>query len=367
MFRQWSPSSLKARFRSFFPSLFTTPQSPIRAMSTTANATYGHKEHNYTMLQAFEWYVDGDGKHLSKVKSELPRLDHMGITAMWLPPPTKASSTNSVGYDVYDIWDLGEFDQKGARGTKFGSKEELVDTIKTAKDKFGIITYIDAVLNHKFGADRTERFKAVEVAWDDRTRNVSDPYDIEGWTAFDFTGRGGKYSDFKWNFNHFTGVDYNAENGKKAIYKILGDNKGWALAVDSENKNYDYLMGADIDHAHPDVQKDLFNWGNWVLQETGAFGFRFDAIKHIDENFMREFVKHVRASDGYSQVFCVGEFWKDSLTDLEAYLGRFSEQFSVFDTPLHYNFKQASDEGDRFDLRSIWDGSLVKNMPVDAV
>lgn len=40
-------------------------------------------------------------------------------------------------------------------------------------------SYIDAVLNHKMGADRTERFKAVEVDTNDRTKEISDPYDIE--------------------------------------------------------------------------------------------------------------------------------------------------------------------------------------------
>lgn len=36
---------------------------------------------------------------------------------------------------------------------------------------------------------------------------------------------------------------------------------------------------ADIDHSHPDVEKDLNDWGVWVLKETGAEGFRFDAVK----------------------------------------------------------------------------------------
>lgn len=48
----------------------------------------------------------------------------------------------------YDLWDLGEFDQKGSVGTKWGTKEDLLRAIKVAKEK-GIITYIDAVLNHK--------------------------------------------------------------------------------------------------------------------------------------------------------------------------------------------------------------------------
>lgn len=45
----------------------------------------------------------------------------------------------------------------------------------------------------------------------------------------------------KWNFNHFTGVDYNADGGKTAIYRIHGEGKYWAKNVDGENQNYDYL------------------------------------------------------------------------------------------------------------------------------
>jgi alpha-amylase len=37
------------------------------------------------------------------------------------------------------------------------------------------------------------------------------------------------------------GVDYDNKQQKKAIFRIEGDNKYWAEAVDSEHKNYDYL------------------------------------------------------------------------------------------------------------------------------
>lgn len=62
--------------------------------------------------------------------------------------PTKASGQDSVGYDVYDLYDLGEFDQKGGRRTNWGTKEEFVEAIKKANEH-GIVTYIDAVLNHR--------------------------------------------------------------------------------------------------------------------------------------------------------------------------------------------------------------------------
>jgi len=63
--------------------------------------------------------------------------------------PTKAAGPTSVGYDIYDMYDLGEFDQKGGRGTKYGTKEQYLELVKKAKDA-GIISYIDAVLNHKY-------------------------------------------------------------------------------------------------------------------------------------------------------------------------------------------------------------------------
>ncbi len=44
-----------------------------------------------------------------------------------------------------------------------------------------------------------------------------------------------------------------------------------------------------------------------------------------------------------------------------------SSQFSVFDAPLHYNFKEAGDRGSEFDLRAIWDGTVVQKRPIDAV
>ncbi len=54
-----------------------------------------------------------------------------------------------AGTDVsYDLWDLGEFDIKGNKRTNWGTKEDLLSAIDTAAGK-GIITYIDAVLNHK--------------------------------------------------------------------------------------------------------------------------------------------------------------------------------------------------------------------------
>lgn len=322
---------------------------------------------NYTLCQAFEWHTEGGGKHWNWLKEKAPEFAEMGITAVWIPPPYKCDTKDSTGYSPYDLWDLGEFDQKGSVATKYGTKQELLDAIKALKEN-GILVYIDAVLNHKAGADRAETFKVVKVDEEDRTKVISEPFDIEGWTAFDFEGRGDKYSPMKWTFEHFNGVDYDNKTQESAIYKILGDNKGWNKNVDGSEKGvFDYLMSANIDVSHPIVREELINWGKWIIRETGADGFRFDAVRHIDEKFLAEFVRAVREDQDNPDLFCVGEFWMQDLDVINGYLDKFPEQFSCFDAPLHDNFYQAGMQNEEYDLTKIFDGTLVQTRPTDAV
>jgi alpha-amylase len=202
----------------------------------------------------------------------------------------------------------------------------------------------------------------------DRTKTVSDPYEIDAWLGFDFPGRGDKYSAQKYHWYHFSGTDYNADNNKTAIYKILGNKtKGWAKSgdVDSEKGNYDYLMYADLDYSHDEVKQDVLNWGKWIANELPLMGIRFDAIKHFSEDFLREFITQMDEmyNEGW---FFVGEFWKDSLTDMSRYLERMGKKFSLFDAPLVYNFSKISKTADG-DLRGVFDETLVRAEPVNAV
>ena len=81
-------------------------------------------------------------------------------------------------------------------------------------------------------------------------------------------------------------------------------------------------MGADIDHKHPDVANDLFDWGKWIISTLGygAAGFRFDAVKHIERDFIANFIKHTRQVSGQPNLFAVGEFWTGSESDISQYL-----------------------------------------------
>ena len=111
---------------------------------------------NGLMVQFFEWNLPDDGKLWKNVASEAQKLKTAGVTAVWLPPAYKgAFGSKDVGYSVYDLYDLGEFNQKGSVRTKYGTKKEYLEAIKALHDK-GINVYADIVLNHKMGADQVE-------------------------------------------------------------------------------------------------------------------------------------------------------------------------------------------------------------------
>ena len=152
---------------------------------------------NHTMIQFFEWHVEADALHWNRLKEAAPELKNRGIDAVWIPPVTKGMSAEDTGYAPYDVYDLGEFDQKGSVATKYGTKKELQEAIKACHDE-DIHVYADIVMNHKAGADDTETFQVIEVDPNDRTKEISDPFDIEGWTKFTFPGRDDTYSSFKW-------------------------------------------------------------------------------------------------------------------------------------------------------------------------
>ncbi|HAB32652.1 MAG TPA: alpha-amylase, partial [Exiguobacterium sp.] len=248
---------------------------------------------NGTMMQYFEWYVPNDGNHWNRLGSDATKLDQLGITSVWIPPAYKGTSQNDVGYGAYDLYDLGEFNQKGTVRTKYGTKAQLKTAIGQLHTA-GIDVYGDVVMNHKGGADFTEAVTAVEVNPGNRNQEVSGDYQIQAWTGFNFAARNNLYSNFKWKWYHFDGTDWDQSRSKSAIYKFRGTGKAWDTDVSTENGNYDYLMYADLDFDHPEVQQEMKNWGKWYVNELGLDGFRLDAVKHIKHGYLADWLANVR-------------------------------------------------------------------------
>lgn len=325
---------------------------------------------NGTLLQAFHWYTEGNGQLWKTLTYKAEDLKLKGITAVWMPPATKgASGSFSVGYDPYDLYDLGEFDQKGSIPTKYGTKDEYLQAIE-ALHHHGVSTYIDAVLNHKMGGDEEETVKLIRMNEDNRVESEGEPFMGYIFTKFTFPGRGTQYSDFKWDFQCFSGIDYFTDengNGTTGLFSIMNQyGNGWEENVSKEHANYDYLMGCDIDFRNPDVRQHLKDWIKWYQELVHFEGIRLDAVKHINSDFFVEWLDYIR-SEVRLDCFAVGEYWTYNHPELVAYINKTDGRMSLFDAPLQCNFHRASREKSNFDLTEIFNNTLVQSNPEQAV
>nr|WP_243108385.1 alpha-amylase [Maliibacterium massiliense] len=311
---------------------------------------------NPTIMQYFEWYLPDDCALWNQAAAEAGALARAGVTALWLPPAYKgAGGAHDVGYAVYDLYDLGEFDQKGSVRTKYGTRQEYLACIEALHAQ-GLCVYPDVVLNHHIGADASELVPASSDDPENRNIQIGSERVIRAWTRFDFVGRGGKYSNFTWNWAHFAGVDWDDTKKAGGVYKFHG--KHWDAEVDSERGNFDYLMGADVDFTNPQVLEELERWGQWYLQTTKADGMRLDALKHIRYGFYQQYLGMLR-STCRRDLFAVGEYWSRDVHALEHYLDCVSHNMRLFDVPLHFAFYEAATANGQRDMARLFEGTLT--------
>lgn len=321
------------------------------------------KMENGVLLQGFHWYIKPEEKLWKKLQEKVKSYKEMGFSAIWLPPAYKGvGGIHDNGYGVYDLYDLGEFNQKGSIETKYGTKEDYLACIQ-AFQKAGIDVYGDIVLNHKMGADGTEIVNAKEVNRQNTNEIISGDEQIKVYTLFTFPGRNKKYSDFIWHWYHFDGIDYDEKTHRNTIF--LFNQKSWDQEVDDENGNYDYLMGADLDFGNEETVQEVTSWFYWYINLTKINGLRLDAVKHIPASFYKNLLLKIY-HDFNKELFTVGEYWHGDVYHLEKYLKEVNFEMSLFDVPLHYHFYDAS-HNENYDFSHIFDQTLVSMYPSNAV
>ncbi len=319
-------------------------------------------------MQYFHWYYPNDGSLWKKVREEAPRLAAIGINALWLPPAYKGTQgAHSIGYDVYDLYDLGEFNSKESVRTKYGTRDEYLAAIQALHNE-KIQVYVDIVVNHLGGGDETELIQVLRMNPDNRNEAIGEPYDIEAYTKFTYPARKGKYSNFEWNHTCFSGVDYDHLRGENGIFNIINEyGLEWEEMLTDEKGNYDYLMFCDIEFRNPAVREELKTWGKWYYETTHFDGMRLDAVKHIAPQFYNEWLAYMRDMSG-RELFAVGEYWAPGdLPLLLRYIEATDGKLSLFDAALHHRLHTASKQGRDYDLRTIFDDTLVATMPHLAV
>lgn len=301
---------------------------------------------NQTMMQAFYWEMN-TGIYASSHPEEAnlwnllanraDELANIGITALWLPPANKGANFNntlSAGYDTYDLWDLGEFNQKGFIRTKYGTKAELMAAINTLHGA-GIKVYYDAVLNHRMGADYPETV----------------PLALGGsktaWTGFTFPGRNGAYYNSSWDWHYFNCADDNR----------LFQGKSW-----NDSFDVDYIMGSNVDYSYPQVVAEINAWGRWIINDINFDGFRLDAVKHISSSFTGNWINYMQNQSPGKNVFFVGEAWYDDKGSLKSYLTAVNNnELEVFDFPLRAAFAQLSNSGGSFNMAALSSSGLAND------
>jgi alpha-amylase len=319
-----------------------------------------------TIFQFFHWYTP-KGVLWKEVAEQASHLRWLGISDVWLPPSYKSSAgSDGVGYDVYDLFDLGEFDQKGAVKTKYGTKNQFINAVK-ALHKNNISAMGDIVLNHKNGADETEKVLVKKVDYEDRNKVTSEPFEKDVNTKYYFPGRNKKYSEFVWDYHAFSGVDECTDENGRCIYKILNEHGDlWDDVIGDEFGNYDYLLGADIEFRNPNVVEELKYWGKWFIENCYIDSLRLDAVKHISPRFYKEWLDYL--NDTFQKnFFTIAEYWSSDLKYLLEYLDIMENRVQLFDVPLHHNFFDASQRGKEYSLPDIFNNTLVQTRSQSAI
>lgn len=286
------------------------------------------------MMEAFYWDCPAQelkaGRWWAFITETLPGLKQAGFSALWLPPASKGASQTSMGYDLYDYYDLGDYEQKGGSSTFFGSRRDLDILIKGAHASPAIQVYADLVLNHNSGADAQE-----ENQIDHQIR----------WTKFTPAS-----ARFPRDFHDFHPCEYESWDG------------------------YEQCGGMpDLCHRNPQVYEELLRYAKWLLEDVGFDGFRYDMVKGYGAWFIgaiQEYRYRLETTGDYYKPFGVGEYW-DSRDNIAAWLAQANIEndnpVSAFDFPLRDRLKCLCDSYG-YDLHGLAaPGTINKDVPMQAV
>jgi alpha-amylase len=284
------------------------------------------------MMQAFYWDCpraeNKEFKWWKHVRSQIPALAKAGFTTLWLPPVHKAANMGgqSMGYDPYDYYDLGNYNQKGSRPTWFGTKRELLALIKDAHT-YQMEVLADMVINHNSGADATE---------------LNPLLNQERWTVFRPKSR-----KFRRDWECFHPNRY-----ERWDESTFGDMP-------------------DLSHRNPYVYQEIMALARWLVEEIGFDGFRYDFVKGYGANTVTAIQEYLYQRSGQTITpYGVAEHW-DSAQAIEWWVNvtNFSNSNPVdaFDFPLREILKSLCDQYG-FSLYSLLYGeTLLQKQPQTTV
>ena len=241
-----------------------------------------------------------------QITQKMPELAEAGYDSLWLPNPAKGNSGSySIGYDVFDPFDLGSTNQQGTIATKYGTQAQLIQMVQTAH-RFGIRVYFDNVMNHRSGtvpaypgSGTPTNYYPGLVPQDFHLQVVSGGYqnwssvsdwcstqDVQNDPLLGLCDLANEPGTVNWNF----GTKWGNTTNKPVFIRFPGrtdlymDTNGPLLGVGWGGAGWRPFDG----HGQPvaeDVSTYLCRAVAWTLYTTKCDGFRLDAVKHVPVNF----------------------------------------------------------------------------------
>ena len=282
-------------------------------------------------MQGFYWNSPPGGVWYDSLSALAPRLSSAGFGAIWVPSPVKgAGGSLSMGYDPYDHYDFGDYNQKGTVETRFGSKAELLGMLNSMHN-VGVQVFADAVLNHMQGGERLAPYQCKPSG-----SSVPD----SAYLIFNYpygSGRFKKDSSMFYPNSAHCDVQPPYHGPSDPIYKF----------------------GEWLDKEKINVRDSLVAWGQYLKSGLGFDGFRIDAVKSIDPNFVGYWAKN---SAGTS--YTVAEYW-GSISEIKYWNSvalATGSNVAMFDFPLRYNLQDmCNNTGGTFDMRTLDGSGLINN------
>lgn len=287
-----------------FTLIFTLMGLPLGLMAQGWPANYGG-----VMLQGFYWdsYNDTKWTNLTSQADELSKY----FSLIWVPQSGWCNSTTNMGY--YPIY---WFNQNSA----FGSEEDLRTMISTFKKK-GTDIIADVVINHKNGVNNWCDFANESVPG----KNTGKTYSVT------------------WDNTGYRQICNNDEANTATKSEAKGKIKG------ADDTGLGDTGCRDLDHTNPKTQQNIKTYEDFLLNEMGYTGFRYDFVKGYDPQYIKIY------NEASKPKFSVGEYWQGSVTaskkgdhpfgGVKDWVEATGKTSAAFDFPMKYLIKGAFNDG----------------------
>lgn len=187
---------------------------------------------NDVMMQGFYWDVPVDkinknGTWWTNLQNKSTTLKNAGIKGIWVPSPAKGNfGIEDMGYGIFDLYDLGNYNQKGTTETRFGSRTELEQMISQFHTD-GIDVYADIVLNHLYTGDSEDQANPAvkQYVFDEAYRNGQQfsPYPT---------------NEIRWVIKNATAGDYYIQIHGYHLESIAKTERGYDLQIDFNSTGF---------------------------------------------------------------------------------------------------------------------------------